>query len=111
MENFRELKDLVKKRGYGTAYYSNVNGEPVYLSRGVRELFFEEEGIRKIIEAVGDFQNGIYGNAEALGRQETKGHEYGHYEICALAGEDGEDTGVWVHRDDAAVIVYFGFER
>lgn len=39
MKDFQELKDAVKKKGFGTALYGNINGEPVYLSRGIREEF------------------------------------------------------------------------
>lgn len=109
MKDFQELKELVGKRGYGTALYGNVNGEPVYLSRGIREEFFDGDQIQKIIAAVTQFENGDYGSAAEHGRRPVKGHEYGRYEICDLPAE--EDNAVWIHKDGDAVIVYFAFER
>lgn len=110
MNNFSELKELVGRRGYGTALYGNVNGEPVYLSRGIREVFFEGDHIQEIIGAVTRFENGDYGNAADHGKQPNPGHEYGRYEICSLASDE-EDNAVWIHKDGNAIIVYFAFER
>ena len=91
MKDFKELQELVGRRGFGTALYGNINGDPVYLSRGIREFFLDGDNIQKIIAA--------------------RGHEYGCYDICGLPAQDGEDNTVWIHRDDDAVIVYFRFER
>lgn len=109
---FQELKDLVKKKGFGTAMYGNVNGEPVYLSRGVREAFLnDEEEIQPIINTVIAFQGGDYGSAAENGKTPTEGHEYGRYDLGVFTEETEEDTAVWIHRDGSAVIVYFRFER
>ena len=90
MKDFKELQELVGRRGFGTALYGNINGDPVYLSRGIREFFLDGDNIQKIIAAVDGFQKGEFGLAPA---------------------QDGEDNTVWIHRDDDAVIVYFRFER
>ncbi len=111
MKELNELKSIVLKKGYGTALYGNVNGEPVYLSRGIRELFLGEEDIQHVIDAVIHFQNEDFGDAASYGKASSKGHEYGRYAIAPLTGEDGEDTAVWVHRDNEAILVYFRFER
>lgn len=111
MKDFTELKELVNKRGFGTALYGTVNGEPVYLSRGIREYFFEGDNIQKVIGAVSQFQDGDFGTAAEHGKASSKGHEYGRYEICALDNSAEEDHAVWIHRDGDAVIVYFRFER
>ena len=100
MKDFKELQELVGRRGFGTALYGNINGDPVYLSRGIREFFLDGDNIQKIIAAVDGFQKGEFGLAE-----------YGCYDICGLPAQDGEDNTVWIHRDDDAVIVYFRFER
>ncbi len=110
MAKFEELKELVKKKGYGTALYNNVNGEPVYLSRGVREIFMGDGDIQKIVEAVEAFQKGNFGNAAEYGKSQKPGHEYGRYEITDFELSD-EDTAVWVHKAEDAIIVYFKFER
>ncbi len=114
MKDFNELKELVEKRGFGTALYGTVNGEAVYLSRGVREVFFEGDNIQKVIGAVTDFENGNFGSAAENGKVPSVGHEYGRYEVNDLvpAAEGAEDdTAVWIHKDGDAVIVYFKFER
>ncbi|MEE3420500.1 MAG: hypothetical protein VZR02_05290 [Lachnospiraceae bacterium] len=111
MTTFEELKDTVKKKGFGTALYGNVNGDPVYLSRGVREEFMsEEENMQPVIEAVEKFEAADYGSAVEYGKSIHKGHEYGRYAISSLTSET-EDTGVWVHRAEDAILVYFKFER
>ncbi len=110
MADFKELKDLVKKKGYGTALYGNVNGEPVYLSRGVREVFMGDGDLQKVIEAVEAFQKGQFGDAEAHGKTQKAGHEYGRYALTDYESET-DDTAVWVHKAEDAVIVYFKFER
>ncbi|MDY6285836.1 MAG: hypothetical protein ACOYBK_02275 [Bilifractor sp.] len=109
---FHELQELVKKKGYGTAMYGNVNGEPVYLSRGVREAFLnDEDEIQPIINSVIAFQGGDYGTAAEKGKTSTEGHEYGRYDLGVFSEEQEEDTAIWIHRDGAAIIVYFHFER
>lgn len=110
MKTFQELKDTVKKKGYGTALYGNVNGDAVYLSRGIREEFMGDEDMQPIIEAVEKFQNADYGTALAHGKKSFPGHEYGRYEISVLTDAE-EDTGVWIHRAEDAILVYFKFER
>jgi len=107
----QELKKLVEEKGYGTALYDNVNGEPVYLSRGVREIFFGNGDMQDVITSVRKFQNGDFGDAAAHGKGGQTGHEYGRYQVGALAGEDNEDAGLWIHRDGEAIIVYYSFER
>lgn len=112
MNTFEALKESVRKRGYGTAFYGNVNGSPVYLSRGVREIFLgDDDSIQKVIDAVIKFENGDFGDAGEHGKSSSAGHEYGRYDIALFDGETGDDTGVWIHKDGQAVIVYFGFER
>ena len=111
MEKFKDLQELVKKKGYGTSEFTNVNGETVYLSRGVKEVFLENEAEeQKIIEVVGRFQKKDYGNAADFGKEPRVGHEYGRYEISPFKDED-EDTAVWVHRAEDVIKVYFKFER
>ena len=114
MEKFEALKELVKKKGFGSAQYTNVNGEMVYLSRGVREVFLTgEDREQKVIQAIGCFQMGDFGTAAAYGKGARPGHEYGRYELAEFeAAEDSaEDTGVWIHRTEDAIKVYFKFER
>ncbi len=111
MESFEELKKVVSQKGFGSSLYGNVNGEPVYLSRGIREVFCSETQIQSIIDVVRLFQEGNYGDAAELGKPGRAGHEYGHYAILTLAAKEGVDTGVWVHRAEQTLIVYFKFER
>lgn len=111
MKDFNELKEIVKEKGYGTAYYGNVNGEPVYLSRGIRELYLGDEDINEVIGAVQRFQNGDFGSAAQAGKKNRPGHEYGRYEICVLPASTADDNAVWIHRDGENTIVYFRFER
>ncbi len=111
MKDFEELKATVKKKGFGTALYGNVNGEPVYLSRGIREEFMGDEDLQKVIDAVASFQEGNYGDAADHGKVSRPGHEYGRYEISSLESVGDEDTAVWVHKAEDAVLVYFKFER
>ncbi len=47
MKDFKELQELVGRRGFGTALYGNINGDPVYLSRGIREFFLDGDNIQK----------------------------------------------------------------
>ena len=63
MKDFKELQELVGRRGFGTALYGNINGDPVYLSRGIREFFLDGDNIQKIIAAVDGFQKGEFGLA------------------------------------------------
>lgn len=112
MKNFEELIAAVKKKGFGSSLYGNVNGEPVYLSRGIREVYFGGDDIQKIIEVVNRFQNGDYGNAQETGVPEREGHEYGRYDITTIESADGKDTAVWVHRaEGSSALVYYKFER
>lgn len=109
--DIKELKELVKKKGFGTALYENVNGEPVYLSRGIRETILGTDDAQKMIEAIQKFQNGDYGSAAEHGKKSTPNHEYGRYEIGSLTSEDGEDTAVWMHKAEDSILVYYKFER
>ncbi len=110
MTDFNELKELVKKKHFGTALYGSINGEPVYLSRGVREVFLGGSDEQKMVEAVEAFQKGQFGDAAEHGKSQKAGHEYGRYEIAQFEPTE-EDTAVWVHKAEDAVIVYFKFER
>ncbi len=111
MKDFNELKNVVRQKGFGSSLYGNVNGEPVYLSRGIREIFMDcEEDTQKVIDVVRLFQKGDYGNAAEHGKEQRSGHEYGRYNICTLESE-ASDTGVWVHRAEKTLLVYFKFER
>lgn len=113
MNNFKELIDYVKKKGFGSSEFTSVNGEMVYLSRGIKAIFLEnEEEEQKIINVISRFQKKDYGNATEHGKDERAGHEYGRYEICEFADADEhEDTAVWVHRVEDAIKVFFKFER
>ena len=111
MASFSDLKELVKKKGYGSAQFNNINGDTVYLSRGIRETFLiNEDEEQKIINAVIGFQRGDRGNAAEYGKESRPGHEYGRYEIADFEDCD-EDTAVWIHRTAEAIKVYFRFER
>lgn len=111
MNTFAEFKEFVKKKGYGSFQFNTINGEPVYLSRGIRELFFEnEEEEQKLYDMVRRFQSGDFGDAAAHGKEAKAGHEYGRYAETSFE-ETQEDTAVWIHRMEAAVKVYFTFER
>ena len=68
MKDFKELQELVGRRGFGTALYGNINGDPVYLSRGIREFFLDGDNIQKIIAAVDGFQKGEFGLARRTAR-------------------------------------------
>lgn len=68
MKDFKELQELVGRRGFGTALYGNINGDPVYLSRGIREFFLDGDNIQKIIAAVDGFQKGEFGLAQSRGK-------------------------------------------
>lgn len=111
MEDFKELMDYVKKKGFGSSEFNSVNGDMVYLSQGIKKVFLENETEeQKIIEAVGRFQKKDFGNAAEHGKEPRVGHEYGRYEITNFADCD-EDTAVWVHRVENAIKVFFKFER
>lgn len=111
MSNFKDLQELVKKKGYGSSQFTNVNGDPVFLSRGIKEVFMENETEeQKIIDVITRFQKKDYGNAVEYGKNPRPGHEYGRYEITAF-DECEDDTAVWVHRAEDAVKVYFKFEK
>jgi len=109
----KELMDDVKKKGYGTVPYENVNGDHVYISRGIREEFMNgEDDMQKVVDAVARFQKGDYGDATSHGKASREGHEYGRYAITKLVADNpDEDTAVWIHRADDSLIVYFRFER
>jgi hypothetical protein len=111
MKDFNELKASVKNEGFGTAFYDHVNGDPVYLSRGVRDVFLGEGDIQKVIASVDQFQKGNYGSAEDYGKTPKPGHEYGRYDITDLPAEEGEDTGVRIHKDGNSIIAFYYFER
>ena len=110
MNKFSELQDFVKKKGFGTAYYGTINGETVYLSTGIREVYFNGDDFQIIIGYVTRFERGDFGSAAEAGKEEKPGHEYGCYPL-GLEWEDASDASVWVHRDGDAIIVYFKFER
>ena len=111
MANFAEFKKLVKKKGYGSFQFNNINGEPVYLSKGIREYFLDDaDHSQKIYDVVGCFQKGDFGSAVLCGKEERAGHEYGRYEIAQFDDTE-DDTAVWVHRTEHAIKVYFKFER
>lgn len=112
MTDFNTLKDTVKKKGFGTALYGNVNGAPVYLSRGVREAYLGDgTDIQPVISAVTEFENGNYGSAAEHGKAPSKGHEYGRYAVTEFENSSDEDDALWIHKDGKAIIVYFAFER
>ncbi len=108
MNTFKELQEYVKKKGFGTAYYGTINGRTVYLSRGIREVYFNGDDFQIIIGDVLRFEKGDFGTADNQGKPE--GHEYGCY-TGRFEAEGNEDTRVWVHRDGDSIIVYFKFER
>lgn len=112
MEKLGELKEYInsKKKGYGTTYYGTINGETIYLSAGIREVYFVGDAFQKIISYVTRFQKGDFGDAAEKGKTGKPGHEYGRYPGNLEADSD-EDAGVWIHRDAEAIIVYFAFER
>lgn len=111
MEKWKELQEIVKKKGYGSSQYNNINGETVYLSRGIKETFLvDEDTARVIIDIVSRFQNKDYGTAAEYGKESRPGHEYGRY-ACTPYEAEGEDTAAWVHRTEDAIKVYFKFER
>lgn len=112
MGKFSEVKETVKEKGHGFSEYNRINGDPVYLSRGVREYFFGDENReQEIVGMVTRFQKKDYGDAAEHGKTSRPGHEYGRYEVTALTSEDGEDTAVWLHRAEDSIMVYFKFER
>ena len=111
MGTFVELKETVKQKGYGSAQFTNINGHAIYLSRGIREVFLKDETEeQKIIEVVERFLKKDYGDAEMHGKNPRPGHEYGRYAIAEFEDAE-EDTAVWVHHTEEAIIVYFKFER
>lgn len=111
MQDFEKLKQEVAKKGFGTTFYGTINGGMVYLSRGVLLHFFGDDDIQTVIGAVTRFQNGDFGDAAAHGKPGKAGHEYGRYEVSGLISAENEDTAIWVHRAEDALIVYFSFER
>lgn len=111
MNEFKDLIDYVKKKGYGSSEFTNVNGELVYLSQGIKKIFLEnEEQEQKLINVISRFQKKDYGNAAEYGKESRPGHEYGRYEITDFADCD-EDTAVWIHKVENAIKVFFKFER
>jgi hypothetical protein len=107
-----ELKETVKKKGFGTSQYDNVDGDNVYLSSGVRTVFLDGDGrMSDIIDIIRRFQKKDYGSAAEHGKTERAGHEYGRYDIRGIEADGDGDCGVWIHRADDALIVYFAFER
>ncbi len=111
MTDFKELMDYVKEKGYGSSEFTSVNGDMVYLSRGIKAIFLENEvEEQKIIEAVERFQKSDFGNAAEHGKASRPGHEYGRYEITNFADSE-EDSAVWIHRVEGAIKVFFKFER
>lgn len=112
MVKFSEIKTVVKAKGPKTTFYGNVNGEPVYISQGVREVFFvNEEGVQRLINAVGTFQSGDLGSAAEAGKASKPGHEYGRYDVSNLEADTEDDAALWVHRAGDSVLAYFKFER
>lgn len=112
MVKFSEIRTIVKAKGTGSTFYGNINADPVYISRGVREVFFvNEEGVQKFIEAVGRFQSGDYGTAAEAGKTSRPGHEYGRYEVSGLEADTDDDAALWVHRAGDSILTYFKFER
>ena len=113
MTKMKELMDYVRKKGYGTVPYDNVNGDHVYLSRGIRgEVMEGDDDMQKVVDAITRFQNRDYGDADSHGKASREGHEYGRYDITHLQADNpDEDTAGWIHRADDSLIVYFRFER
>ena len=112
MTELSELMDYVKKKGYSTVPYDNVTGDSVYLSCGIRGEFLNgEDNFQKIIDAIRRFQKKDYGDASEHGKTPRPGHEYGRYDITDLPAEEGEDTGVWIHKDGNSIIAFYYFER
>ncbi len=112
MTELSELMDYVKKKGYSTVPYDNVNGDSVYLSCGIRGEFLEgEDDFQKVIDAIRRFQKRDYGDASQHGKTSRPGHEYGRYNISSLTASSSEDSAVWIHRAEDSLIVYFQFER
>lgn len=110
--NFANFKEETKKKGLGSVQYTFVNGDPVYLSRGIREIYLNDSnGEQTLIEYIKRFQDGDYGNASEYGKEQRSGHEYGRYEISVFEPDAEEDTAVWVHRAEDAIMVFFKFER
>ena len=52
---FEELKDFVRKKGFGTSQYDNIDGETVYLSCGVREIFLDSDHKSQLVDVVRAF--------------------------------------------------------
>ena len=112
MEKFKDLQELVKKKGHGFVEYNHVNGDLVYLSKVVCEVFLGDKELEKqIVRAVSQFQKKDYGSAAEHGKNPRPGHEYGRYEISPLTTDDEEDTAVWLHRAEDSIMMYFAFER
>lgn len=111
MADFNELKETVKKRGFGSSQYRNINGDIIYLSTGIKEIFLTDaEAAQKITDMVTRFQNADFGNAVQYGKESRPGHEYGRYE-CEEFDACEEDTAVWAHRAEDVIKLYFKFER
>ncbi|MGI6108126.1 MAG: hypothetical protein ACOX8B_09385 [Lachnospiraceae bacterium] len=110
MRTLEEIQTAIG-RSRGTVYYNTVNAEPLYLSKGIRTAYLEDDGdIQEVINAAMRFENGDYGTAEQAGKTEEAGHEYGRYEGSVVSSL-GDDSCIWVHRDGNSVIAYFRFER
>ncbi|EEP28508.1 hypothetical protein [Shuttleworthella satelles] len=111
MSDFSELRESLRGRGAGMNEYGNINGESVYLSRGIRQIFLGESCEQSLIQAVRCFENRDFGDAALHQKKQKEGHEYGRYDIAPLGREKGEDSGVYMHKADDAILVYFAFER
>lgn len=112
MSEFSEMREKLKHMGTGMNEYGNVNGEPVYLSRGIREVFAgDNSSLQKVLDAVRCFQNGDYGDAALHQKKQNPGHEYGRYDITPLGRDGNEDSAVYIHKAENAILVYFAFER
>lgn len=108
---FEELKDFVRKKRFGTSQYDNIDGETVYLSCGVREIFLDSDHKSQLVDVVRAFRKGDYGTAAEYGKNPRPGHEYGRYDCGLITDAGQEDAGVWIHRAEDALLVYFRFER
>lgn len=104
--NFEDIYNYVTPNNFGVSIYMGN----VLISNGIKYAL-ENKAItpEQVQNAINLFEGGNFGNAYDYDEKPIKGNEYGEYKTDLTPGS--ERGYLWVHRENANIIIYFHFER
>jgi hypothetical protein len=103
---FDDIYNFIVPNNFGVSLYAG----DILISNGVKYAL-EQKAItpEEITNAINRFESGDFGDAYTFGETPIKGQEYGEYKTDLTPGN--ERGYLWLHRENANIVVYFHFER